>query len=222
MTSVSATIHIVDDDASFRTSTGRLLRASGYVVETYASAEELLKRLPDAGEPGCILLDIKMPGVSGPDLQASLNSAASSLPIIFLTGHANIPTTVHVIRAGAEDLLTKPVAKDTLVQTIERALARLRTMRDKHQQLDHLRALVSRLSPRERQVFERVARGKMNKEIARELGSTERTIKAHRLHVMEKLQLTSLAELVILAERLGVLATSDYQATVRQNGPGLV
>jgi FixJ family two-component response regulator len=136
MTSVSATIHIVDDDASFRTSTGRLLRASGYVVETYASAEELLKRLPDAGEPGCILLDIKMPGVSGPDLQASLNSAASSLPIIFLTGHANIPTTVHVIRAGAEDLLTKPVAKDTLVQTIERALARLRTMRDKHQQLE--------------------------------------------------------------------------------------
>jgi RNA polymerase sigma factor (sigma-70 family) len=206
---VSATIHIVDDDASFRTSIGRVLRACGYAGETYASAEELLKRVPHAGAPACILLDINMPGVSGPDLQALLNGTASSLPIIFLTGHADIPTTVHVIKAGAEDLLTKPVAKDTLVQVIERALARLRTMRDKHEQVEHLRALVSRLSPRERQVFERVVRGKMNKEIARELGATERTIKAHRHHVMEKLQAKSLAELVIIAERLGILAGED-------------
>jgi RNA polymerase sigma factor (sigma-70 family) len=213
---VSATIHVVDDDASFRTSTGRLLRACGYAVETYASAEELLKRLPDHGARGCILLDINMPGVSGPDLQARLNAAASSLPIVFLTGHANIPTTVQVIKAGAEDLLTKPVRKDTLVKAIERALARLRTMRNKHEQLDHLRALVSRLSPRERQVFERVARGKMNKEIARELGATERTIKAHRHNLMEKLQATSLAELVILAERLGLLASANAEGTFRR------
>ena len=130
MTSVSATVHIVDDDASFRTSTGRLLRACGCAVETYASAEELLIRLPNADEAACILLDINMPGVSGPDLQASLNGVASSLPVVFLTGHADIPTTVHVIKAGAEDLPTKPVAKDTLVQAIERALARRRTMRD--------------------------------------------------------------------------------------------
>jgi FixJ family two-component response regulator len=208
MTSVPATVHIVDDDTSFRTSTGRLLRAYGYAVETYASAEELLKRLPDGAAPGCILLDINMPGVSGPDLQARLNGAASTLPIVFLTGHADIPTTVQVIKAGAEDLLTKPVAKDALVQSIERALARLRTLRDKHEQLDHLRSLVSRLSPRERQVFEGVVRGKMNKEIAREIGATERTIKAHRHNLMVKLQATSLAGLVLIGERLGILGSA--------------
>jgi FixJ family two-component response regulator len=163
-----------------------------------------------------------MPGVSGPDLQARLNGVASSIPVVFLTGHADIPTTVQVIKAGADDLLTKPVAKDALVQAIELALARSRRARDKHEQLDVLRTLVCHLSPRERQVFERVVRGTMNKEIARELGTTERTIKAHRHRVMEKVQAASLAELVMIAERLGVLATSDYQTTARQNGPDLV
>ena len=215
-------VHIVDDDSSFRSSTGRLLRAFGYAVETYESAEQLLNRLPDDPGPGCILLDVKIPGVSGPELQGHLNGRGSSLPIIFLTGHADIPTTVHVIKAGAEDLLTKPVGKEELVQSIERALARARAMREKHEQLDILRTMISRLSPRERQVFERVVRGKMNKEIARELGTTERTIKAHRRRVMEKIQLSSLAELVMIAERLGILATSDYQTTARQNGPDLV
>src|SRR5215207_4385601 len=141
MTSVPETVHIVDDDISFRTSTGRLLRACGYAVETYASAEELLKRLPDGAAPGCILLDINMPGVSGPDLQGRLNNAASSLPIVFLTGHADIATTVQVIKAGAEDLLTKPVTKDTLLRAIEQALARFRKTRDRHEQVDHVRAL---------------------------------------------------------------------------------
>ena len=207
---MSAVVHIVDDDASFRTSTGRVLRASGYTVETYESAEQLLKRLPnDDAPPGCVLLDIKMPGVSGPELQDRLKARGLSLPIIFLTGQADIPTTVRVIKAGADDLLTKPVAKDTLVQAIDRALARVRMMRDKHEQLDVLRTLVSHLSPRERQVFDRVVRGKMNKEIARELGATERTIKAHRHHVMEKVQAKSLAELVMIAERLGILAGED-------------
>jgi RNA polymerase sigma factor (sigma-70 family) len=206
---MSAVVHIVDDDASFRTSTGRLLRACGYAVETYQSAEQLLERLPDDPAPGCILLDVKMPGVSGPELQTRLNGVASTLPIIFLTGHADIPTTVQVIKAGAEDLLTKPVAKDRLVQVIELALARSRTARDQHEQLDDLRKLVGHLSPRERQVFERVARGKMNKEIARELGTTERTIKAHRHRVMEKIQVGSLAELVMIAERLGILARRE-------------
>jgi len=210
-TSLPAIVHIVDDDSSFRTSTGRLLRACGYTIETYASAEQLLKRLPDQPSPGCILLDIKIPGVSGPELQDRLNGRGSSLPIIFLTGHADIPTTVQVIKAGADDLLTKPVAKDTLVQAIELALARVRTMRDKHEQLDVLRTLVSHLSPRERQVFERVVRGKMNKVIARELGTTERTIKAHRLRVMEKVQAASLVELVLIAERLGILGSADEQ-----------
>jgi RNA polymerase sigma factor (sigma-70 family) len=203
---MSAVVHIVDDDASFRTSTGRLLRACGYAVETYQSAEQLLKRLPEDPGSGCILLDVKMPSVSGPELQTRLNGVASTLPIIFLTGHADIPTTVQVIKAGAEDLLTKPVARERLVQVIELALARSRTARDKNEQLNELRKLASHLSPRERQVFERVATGKMNKEIARELGTTERTVKAHRHRVMEKIQVTSLPELVVMAERLGILA----------------
>jgi RNA polymerase sigma factor (sigma-70 family) len=202
---MSAVVHIVDDDASFRTSTGRLLRACGYTVETYQSAEQLLKRLPEDPGPGCILLDVKIPGMSGPELQTRLNGAGSTLPIIFLTGHANIPTTVQVIKAGAEDLLTKPVPKERLVEVIELALARSRTARAQHAQSDVLRKLVSHLSPRERQVFERVARGKMNKEIADELGTTERTIKAHRRRVMEKIQVASLAELVVIAARLGIL-----------------
>lgn len=213
-------VHIVDDDPSFRVSTSRLLRACGYAVETYESAEQLLERLPDsAGGASCILLDVRMPGVGGPELQNRLNVGGSALPIIFLTAHADIPTAVHVIKAGADDLLTKPVEKDVLVKAIERALARLRTMQAKHEQLGPLRTLVSRLSPREQQVFERVVRGKMNKEIARELGTTERTIKAHRHHVMEKMKVTSFSELVIIAERLGILAAEDDQMTTGQRRP---
>ena len=203
---MSAIVHIVDDDASFRTSTERLLRASGYAVETYDSAQQLLTRLPDDPGVSCILLDIQMPGIGGPELQNRLNAFGAAPPIIFLTGHADIPTTVHVIKAGADDLLTKPVEKEILVGAIERALARVRALQARHEQLVPLRALLNRLTPRERQVFERVARGRMNKEIARELGTTERTIKAHRHQVMEKMKVASLAELVIVAERLEVLA----------------
>ena len=212
LTSMSAIVHIVDDDASFRTSTGRLLRACGYAVETYESAEQLLARLPDDLGASCVLLDIQMPGVGGLALQNRLNADGSALPIIFLTGHADIRTTVHAIKAGADDLLTKPVEKETLVDAIERALARVRATHAKHEQLGPLRALVSHLTPREQQVFERVARGKMNKEIARELGTTERTIKAHRHQVMEKMKVTSLAELVMIAERLGVLGHGSKAA----------
>lgn len=204
---MSAIVHVVDDDASFRTSTGRLLRACGYAVESYDSADQLLKRLPDTSGVACILLDVKIPGLSGPELQNRLNALGSRLPIIFVSGFADIPTTVHVIKSGAEDLLTKPVTKEALVQAIERAHARSRDMREKDQQLDVLRTLLGNLSPRERQVFERVVRGKMNKEIARELGSTERTIKAHRHRVMEKMQVTSLAELAMIAERIGIFAS---------------
>ena len=204
MTSVSATIHIVDDDESFRTSTGRLLRACGYAVGLHASAEQLLKRPPDDMGASCVLLDIKMPGLGGPELQDRLNAVGSAVPIIFLTGHADVLTAVRVIKAGADDLLTKPVDKDTLVGAIERALARVSRMQASHEQLGPLRALVSHLSPRERQVFERVVRGMMNKEIARELGTTERTVKAHRHRVMEKMKVTSLVELVMIAERIGM------------------
>jgi RNA polymerase sigma factor (sigma-70 family) len=202
---VSAVVHIVEDDSSFRTATQRLLRASGYVVETYESAEQLLRRLPDDAGPSCILLDINIPGLSGPDLQDRLMALGSHLPIVFLTGHADVPTTVKVMKAGADDLLTKPVAKEELIAALERALARSRAWQEQNEQRLSLLKLVDSLTPRERQVFERVARGKLNKEIAYELGATERTIKAHRSRIMEKLQIASAAQLVLIAERLGLL-----------------
>ena len=180
----------------------------------YESAEQLLERLPDNVHPSCILLDVKIPGLSGPELQDRLAKLGSTLPIVFLTGHGDVPTTVRAIKAGAEDFLTKPVPKDTLIDAIERAVARSRAIREKSDQLNALRALIGTLTPRERQVFEQVARGKMNKEIARDLGTSERTIKAHRQKVMEKLRVESLAELVLIAERLGILvSSSDKTAT---------
>jgi FixJ family two-component response regulator len=216
-----AAVHIVDDDASFRTSTSRLLRACGYTVEIYASAEEFLERPPSRAVHGCILLDIKMPRLTGPELQARLNTIESTLPIIFLTGHADIATTVHVIKAGAHDLLTKPVERQVLLDAIERTLARVRALEEGHGQLGKLRMLVDHLSPRERQVFDRVVQGRMNKEIAGELGTTERTIKAHRHRVMEKVHATSLIDLVLIAERLGISSSrKDSSAPDRQDGQG--
>lgn len=202
---MSGRVHVVDDDASFRTAIERRLKLAGYQVATYPSAEQLLERLPDESEPGCILLDVQIPGLSGPELQGRLNELGSTLPIVFLTGHADTPTTVRTIKAGAEDFLTKPVESGQLLGAIERALARHSTLRGERQRLDQMRALVAELTPRERQVFLLVVRGKLNKQIAHELGTTERTIKAHRHQVMEKMKVQSLAELVTLAERLGVL-----------------
>ena len=203
---MSTVIHVVDDDASFRTSIGRLLRASGYEVVLYESAKQLLEQMPDEVGPSCILLDVRIPDLSGPELQSCLAERGSKVPIIFLTGHGDIPASVQAIKAGAEDFLTKPVPKDKLLDTIERAIARDQSIREQRARLNTLHALVSTLTPRERQVFELVVRGKMNKQIAHELGTTERTIKAHRQQVMEKTQVQSLAELVSLAERLGILA----------------
>ena len=205
---MAAVVHIVDDDEAFRTSTHRLLCACGYVVEAHESAERLLQQLPDDASPSCILLDIRIPGLSGPEVQERLSALGSHLPIVFLTGHADIRTTVRVMKAGADDLLTKPVAKDELIGAIERAIARSQAWREKNDQLSSLQKLVDGLTPRERQVFERVARGKINKEIGRELGATERTIKAHRSNIMDKLHISSVAELVLIAERLGILSSS--------------
>ena len=204
MTSATPVIHIVDDDASFRTAIGRLLRASGYEVALYESAHLLLKKLPSM-EPGCILLDVRMPDLSGPELQARLVELGNALPIIFLTGHGDIPMSVRAIKTGAEDFLSKPVPKKTLLEAIERALARYEDGREQRERLDALRTLVATFTPREREVFALVVRGKLNKQIAFELGTSERTIKAHRHNIMQKLQVHSLAEAVSIAERLGLL-----------------
>jgi FixJ family two-component response regulator len=198
-------VHIVDDDDSFRIAMERRLKLAGYQVATYPSAQQLLDQLPDENELGCILLDVQIPGLSGPELQRRLAELRSMLPIVFLTGHADTPTTVRAIKAGAEDFLTKPVESAQLLGAIERALARHSIERGERQKLEDMRSLLATLTPREHEVFGLVVRGKLNKQIAYELGTTERTIKAHRHQVMEKMKVQSLAELVSIAERLGLL-----------------
>ena len=198
-------VHIVDDDASFRTAIERRLRKAGYEVATYPSAQHLLDCLPNESELACILLDVRIPGLSGPELQERLSELGSTVPIVFLTGYAEVQTTVRAIKAGAEDVLTKPVSSEELLGAIERALAHHQVTRNQKNRLDVVRAHVAKLTPREREVFELVIRGKTNKQVANMLGATERTIKAHRHRVMEKMQVQSLAELVSLAERAGIL-----------------
>ena len=197
-------VYVVDDDAAFRTAIERRLKA-GYEVATYSSAQHLLDRLPKETELGCILLDVRIPGLSGPELQERLRELGSTLPIIFLTGYPDVRTTVRTIKAGAEGFLTKPVPSDKLLQAVERAIAHHEASRDRKATLDAIRSRIATLTPRERQVFELIIRGKPNKQIANALGCTERTIKAHRHGVMEKMQVRSLPELVSLAERVDVL-----------------
>jgi FixJ family two-component response regulator len=205
MTTVPPIVHVVDDDASFRTAIARLLGASGYQVALYGSASELLERLP-GGALGCILLDVKMSGLNGPQLQERLGELGYKLPIVFLTGHGDVPTSVRAIKAGAEDFLTKPVPKKDLLAAIERALDHYEEIRDHDSRIAALQSLISRLTPREKEVFALVVRGKLNKQIAHELNIAERTIKAHRRHVMEKCDVQTVAELVLIAERLGILS----------------
>jgi len=199
-------VHVVDDDASFRIAIERRLKKAGYEVVTYPSAQHFLNRVPSEGELGCILLDVRIPGLNGAELQRRLSELGSTLPIVFFTGHVDVPTSERSIKAGAEDFLTRPVASDELLQAIERAMTLHEARRGLKTKLDMVRTHIAALTPREREVFELVVRGKTNKMIANALGCTERTIKAHRQRVMEKMQVQSLAELVTLAERVGVLS----------------
>jgi len=214
MTTLTPIIHVVDDDASFRAALGELLSACGYTVALYESAEQLLKRLP-SGDRGCILLDVQMAGLSGPQLQNQLAELGCRLPIVFVTGHGDIPMTVQTIKAGAEDVLTKPVVKEKLLEAIGRALIRQEQMRKQDTRIAALRSFLSRLTPREREVFTQLVRGKRHKQIAYALGTSERTVKMHRHNVMQKFQVQSLAELAVAAERLGLLLVSD-----RRGGAG--
>ena len=198
-------VHVVDDDAAFRKAIERRLKQGGYEVATYASAEHLLDRLPRDSVLGCILLDVRIPGLSGPELQHRLIELGSTLPIIFLTGHLDVPAMVRGIKAGAEDFLIKPVSSDELLRAIERAMAHHHATHRQKNAHDIVRSQIATLTPREREVFELVVRGQTNKHAARSLGCAERTIKAHRRRVMEKMQVQSLAELVSLAAQVGVL-----------------
>jgi FixJ family two-component response regulator len=201
VTLATAIVHIVDDDESLRTALMRLLRASGYEVRTYASAGDFLLNKPEDA-PGCVVLDVRMPGPSGFELQEAIAKLDESLAIIFLSGHGDIPMSVRAIKAGAVDFLTKPVRRETLLQAVRTALASSAERCATRELLHSLRSRYESLTPREREVFARVVSGKLNKQIAGELGTCERTVKAHRAHVMEKMQLTSVAELVHAANLL--------------------
>jgi FixJ family two-component response regulator len=194
-------IHVVDDDESFRVAVARLLRAAGYQVETYSSAGDFFLIGP-INRPGCLLLDLKMPGRDGLDLQAALATTEQSLPIIFISGYGNISTAVRALKAGAIDFLTKPVRKQVLLEAVKQAVIRDTERRARQEQLSLLRSRYKTLTPREHEVFGQVITGKLNKQIAADIGASERTVKAHRAHVMEKMQVSSVAELVHIADKL--------------------
>ncbi|MFS2176888.1 response regulator transcription factor [Rhizobium pisi] len=197
-------IHIVDDDQSFRTAIGRMIGASGFRVALYESGEQFLAHLPNAG-PGCILLDLQLPGLSGSDLQSRLAETVPLLPIIYLTGEGDIQASVRAIKAGAEDFLEKPASGKTVVEAIDRALLQYERRLIAYDRIHTFETLLANLTPREAQVFDLIVRGKLNKQIAYALGTSERTVKAHRHCVMEKLGARSLAEAVSIAERMGRL-----------------
>jgi FixJ family two-component response regulator len=208
MTEPTPVIHVVDDDDSFRTAVTRLLRAAGYEVCCYPSASEfLLGRRKD--EPGCLVLDVRMPGRSGLDLQEEFGERDDTLPIIFVTGHGDIPMSVRTMKAGAVDFLTKPVQRQMLLDAVAKALARDRDNRETRERDSTLRRRFEALTPRERAVFKLVVAGKLNKQIAVELGAAERTVKAHRAQVKEKLHVASLAEMVQFAEQLRTDASTQ-------------
>ncbi len=203
--SAPALIHIVEDDASLRAALTRLLGASGYQVAAYASAEDFLAS-DTANAAGCILLDMNMPGLSGAQLQQHLGCSGSILPIVFLTGNGDIAMSVRAIKAGAEDFLSKPIAKDDLLEAIERAMGRYALAHAERTRKLGLLARFHTLSAREHEVFAMVIQGMLNKQVAFALGNTERTVKAQRQAVMEKLAAGSVAELVQMGLELGLLA----------------
>ena len=190
-------VRVVDDDASFLTAVARLLRASGLAARTFASVADFLAGA-ELDMPGCVLVDLQMPGLSGLDLQEALAKAGHRLPVIFLSGHADIPTTVKAMRRGEEDFLTKRAPKEELLEAVRRALARDVRQRAEHVRLEALRARFAALTPRELEVLKQVVRGKMNKQIAGDLGIHERTVKLHRTAITTKLGVHSSAELTKL------------------------
>jgi len=201
---VQPIIHVVDDDADFRKSIARLLRLSGYVASQYDSAQQFLDEC-NQEVPGCVLLDLDMPKMTGLQLLGRLEELHTSLPIIFLSGRGNIASSVKAIKAGAEDFLCKPASRKDVLEAIERAISRNQKMLEKKAQIDDFRARVAALTPREKQVYALVVSGKLNKQIAYELSTTERTIKAHRQKVMHKLHVQTVVDLVSFAERFAAL-----------------
>ena len=196
-------VYLVDDDDALRRATSRLLQSSGLEVRAFPSAEEFLAHY-DAAVPGCLLLDLRMPGQSGLELQRTLLDRGVGVPIVFLTGHADVPASVHAMKGGAIDFLEKPVDEDRLLAALEQALEADLAARRQRGDLTQIQGRLASLTPRERDVLALVVAGKLNKQIASSLGIAERTVKLHRARVLEKMGAASLADLVRIAERLGL------------------
>lgn len=216
MSAVAPMVFVVDDDPSVRRSLTRLLASAGYTVEAFASAKEFLGREPYAG-PCCLVLDVRMPGLNGLDLQETLAATGRRMSIVFVTGHVDVPMSVRAMKRGAADLLTKPVDDRDLLAAIRRALAQDVEDLGEEARVTEVRRRVNLLSPRETEVFALVVTGMPNKQIAAALGISEKTIKVHRARVMDKMQAGSVADLVRLADRVGVILP---EARAKRPRPG--
>jgi FixJ family two-component response regulator len=206
---VPVVVHVVEDDESSRIASSRVLKSAGYVVRVYATGHDFLAQLPT--EAGCIVLDLRLPGPSGLDLQQRLATAENPLPIVFLTGHGDIPKTVRAMKAGAVDFLTKPVDAPVLIDAVARAIARDSENRVVRARQEEARTRYNRLTPREREVFAHLISGQLNKQVGFDLGISERTTKIHRRQVLEKMEADSIADLVRMASDLGIAAVGKVR-----------
>jgi FixJ family two-component response regulator len=202
-------VHVVEDDESSRRASSRLLKRAGYAVKVYATGAEFLASPPQ--EAGCIVLDLRLPGPSGLDLQERLTTGENPLPIVFLTGHGDVPQTVRAMKAGAVDFLTKPVDAPVLLEAVARALARDAESRLSRARRNETRARYHRLTPREREVFAHLISGQLNKQVGFDLGISERTTKIHRRQVLDKMEADSIADLVRMAADLGIAPTGKVR-----------
>jgi FixJ family two-component response regulator len=213
MIDLESVVFVVDDDDAVRRALCRLIGSAGYAVQGFACASEFLAFELASGRPACLVLDVRLPDFSGLELQQRLNRAGAALPIVFITGHGDIPMTVTAMKAGAADFLEKPVSEHDLLRAIDVALARSREALSDSVEIDAIRLRLTKLTPREREVFALVVKGRLNKQVASELGTVEKTIKVHRARVMEKMGAHSLAELVRISDKVGDLSIRSMQGS---------